>query len=189
MLNTIGSNRSHEVFIAMDYCEMSTKGIYSTIATKEAQKNLRLLYMCCSNSLAWLCLLQRKYMLPLNDKTLSSYTRMLRQWKLRSQPRDFTTSKTHNSISSDMNQIRRLNFWWWDFLKNSTYICRFLFDFAVFWLLSLRRCLMTFPSCYELHWVSRQASELHRDHLIHAMQLWCPWCSTYLYQVPKCCVA
>ena len=110
MLNTIGSNRSHEVFIAMDYCEMSTKGIYSTIATKEAQKNLRLLYMCCSNSLAWLCLLQRKYMLPLNDKTLSSYTRMLRQWKLRSQPRDFTTSKTPNSISFDMNQIRKLYF-------------------------------------------------------------------------------
>lgn len=39
VLNTIGSDRLHEVFITMDYCEMSTKGIYSTIATKEAQKS------------------------------------------------------------------------------------------------------------------------------------------------------
>ena len=34
----MGSTRTNEVIIAMDYCEMSNKGIYLTIATKEAQK-------------------------------------------------------------------------------------------------------------------------------------------------------
>ena len=37
-MNTMGSTRTNEVIIAMDYCEMSNKGMYSTIATKEAQK-------------------------------------------------------------------------------------------------------------------------------------------------------